>query len=435
MKMSETKTIDVKGLEHTQRESMIFPGIEELKYNETLRIVLEFNPLPLVYMLKARDEFELSYENKGPEEWILNVKRIAPGGGKGDQFKELLKSLKGDKVSEEAKEKARKLLQTVDAKTLAIVEQGLIREGVSHGEIRESLCDIHLEVLKDSLVASRIHVHAPHPIHTFMEEHVVILDNLKELRSLVERLKGINSFESMEPNLEKLADIAHHLVEAESHHQREEDSLFPRLEKHDITEPPAIMKMDHVEFRKRKKELYQLARNPRDYDFDEFQKKIIELGEYLSRELESHIFKEDNILYQIGLQVLSPEEWEAAKKECDKIGYCCFTPEDQKKEKEIVELDLRPMPPSERHEKIFQTWDVLKPGETLRIINDHDPKPLHYQYEAEYKNQYEWEYEQSGPKDWMIKIKKGLKRNEKCLATSSGYRLYENQHRREQYYG
>ena len=72
----------------------------------------------------------------------------------------------------------------------------------------------------------------------------------------------------------------------------------------------------------------------------------------------------------------------------------------------IVELDLREIMPFERHELIFQKWDALKAGETLRIINDHDPKPLHYQFEAEYKDQYAWEYEQKGPKDWMVKIKK-----------------------------
>lgn len=60
-------------------------------------------------------------------------------------------------------------------------------------------------------------------------------------------------------------------------------------------------------------------------------------------------------------------------------------------------LDLRPMPPYERHEKIFQVWDTLKPGEALKIINDHDPKPLWYQFEVEYKGKYEWEYEQKGP--------------------------------------
>ena len=77
---------------------------------------------------------------------------------------------------------------------------------------------------------------------------------------------------------------------------------------------------------------------------------------------------------------------------------------ESKSKEGIMELDLRPIPPFERHEKIFQMWDALSSGETLRITNDHDPKPLRYQFEAEYKNQYEWEYEQEGPKDWIVKI-------------------------------
>ncbi len=94
------------------------------------------------------------------------------------------------------------------------------------------------------------------------------------------------------------------------------------------------MKMDHEEFRKRKQALYQFAHNPEDCQFNESKQKCIKLGEYLTRELESHIFTEDNLLYQITLQTLSDEEWREVKKECDKIGYCCFTPEDQKQQRE-----------------------------------------------------------------------------------------------------
>ena len=328
--MNASKTIDVKGLGHAEREELIFPGVEALKTNETMRIVMEFNPIPLVYMLKVQDEFEITYEKEGPDEWILQIVRIAPKGDKKEQFKELLKDLKKGEVSEETKEEAKTLLQTVDATTLGIMEQELIREGVSHDEIRSSLCDVHLEVLRDSLVSKRLEVSAPHPVNTFMQEHKMILDNLNELGSLVERLKEITSFADMGQDREKLKDIAHHLVAAESHHQREEGILFPKLEKHDIVEPPEVMKIDHVEFRKRKQELYKLAHNPSDHDFRKFAIKVIELGEYLTKELESHISKEDNILYQIALQTLSQEEWEQVKRGCDKVGYCCFTPEDQK---------------------------------------------------------------------------------------------------------
>ncbi|MGQ9630473.1 MAG: DUF2249 domain-containing protein [bacterium] len=69
-------------------------------------------------------------------------------------------------------------------------------------------------------------------------------------------------------------------------------------------------------------------------------------------------------------------------------------------------LDLRPLPPFERHEKIFARFEALRPGDTLTIINDHDPKPLHYQFEAERKGEFEWRYEERGPKDWRVAIKK-----------------------------
>lgn len=404
--MAEVRTVDVKGLEHEKRENLIFPNVDGLREGDTLRLVVEFNPLPLVYMLRAREEFEVGYEKEGPDEWILKVTRVAAAQDRKGHLKELLRELKEGDASERCREKAKQLFNAVDAGTLGMIEQELIREGVSHEQIRESLCDIHLEVMRDALVSKRLEVTAPHPVHTLMEEHKVILKTLGDLRSLLDRLKVMTTFKDFEKDEKNLREIAHHLVEAESHHQREEEVLFPRLEAHDVVEPPAIMKMDHVEFRKRKQALFQLANNLSDYDFAEFKMKVNELGEYLVKELESHIFKEDNILYQIALQVLSPQEWEEIKKDCDKIGYCCFTPGDQSGKPLVVELDLRPLPAFQRHDKIFATWGSLDPGQALKIINDHDPKPLRYQFEAEFKGHHTWQYEQTGPRDWVVKIGK-----------------------------
>ncbi len=247
-----------------------------LKAGETLRIVVEFNPVPMVYLLKAQGTLDVAYEKEGPDEWILRVTRTGPSPDKKQQFKELLIELKEGEVSQETKEKARTLLQEVDAKTLGVLEQELIREGISHDTIRKSLCDIHLDIMRDSLVAKRIAVEAPHPVHTFMEEHKVILENLRELAALVNRLRWMNSYAEMGGDLAKLQDIAHHLIEAEAHHLREEEALFPAIEKRDITEPPQIMREDHVEFRKRKQELYQLAHNPGGIGFPEFKARVTE---------------------------------------------------------------------------------------------------------------------------------------------------------------
>ncbi|MBI4377816.1 MAG: DUF2249 domain-containing protein [Nitrospinae bacterium] len=73
----------------------------------------------------------------------------------------------------------------------------------------------------------------------------------------------------------------------------------------------------------------------------------------------------------------------------------------------ITQIDIRKIPPSERHPGIvFEKWNRLNVGETLQIINDHDPGPLRYQFEIGYKDSFIWEYVTKGPKDWIINIKK-----------------------------
>jgi len=46
-------------------------------------------------------------------------------------------------------------------------------------------------------------------------------------------------------------------------------------------------------------------------------------------------------------------------------------------------LDLRDVPPPERHPKIHNAFEDLEHGEALEIINDHEPKPLFYEFQAE----------------------------------------------------
>lgn len=41
------------------------------------------------------------------------------------------------------------------------------------------------------------------------------------------------------------------------------------------------------------------------------------------------------------------------------------------------------MPPAERHPTIHEAFDELESGETLTIVNDHEPKPLFYEFQAE----------------------------------------------------
>jgi len=86
------------------------------------------------------------------------------------------------------------------------------------------------------------------------------------------------------------------------------------------------MREEHVELRAKKAELHDLLKNPERLPYQEFVKELNAIADYLTRELGNHIFKEDNILYQVALQVIEEERWKKIKEQCDAIGYCCFTP-------------------------------------------------------------------------------------------------------------
>ncbi|MCA9679052.1 MAG: DUF2249 domain-containing protein [Myxococcales bacterium] len=71
-----------------------------------------------------------------------------------------------------------------------------------------------------------------------------------------------------------------------------------------------------------------------------------------------------------------------------------------------IDLDIRIVPPREKHPTIFRTFDGLSPGEGFTLINDHDPYPLRHQFEATRTGQFSWTYVEEGPAVWRVLIEK-----------------------------
>ena len=67
-------------------------------------------------------------------------------------------------------------------------------------------------------------------------------------------------------------------------------------------------------------------------------------------------------------------------------------------------LDVRDLTAPKRQPVILGTLDELEPGETVMLINDHDPEPLSYKLQSEHPGEYRWEYLQQGPDEWKVKI-------------------------------
>jgi len=244
-----------------------------------------------------------------------------------EELKQILKELNRRGDVARAREEASEFLKNVDGKTLSEAEQELLEEGAVTQDDLRKLCGLHLAVLGEGLEEQKPQLEEGHPVRTLMAEHEIILRNLEELRQIVEQAEASQGFIDIAADrLPRLREISDLLLETESHHQREEEALFPRLEREGITGPPRIMRLEHEELRAKKKELAELLRHVDEMEFPEFVHALRRTGGYLAGTLKDHIFKEDNILYPTALQTLGPEEWREVLGECDTIGYCYFTP-------------------------------------------------------------------------------------------------------------
>ncbi|MBI5561155.1 MAG: DUF2249 domain-containing protein [Deltaproteobacteria bacterium] len=75
-------------------------------------------------------------------------------------------------------------------------------------------------------------------------------------------------------------------------------------------------------------------------------------------------------------------------------------------EEETMEkiLDVREMTPRERHPRIFDTFRALNEGEYFILVNDHDPRPLLYQFQNEHDGEFEWWPLEQGPTAWRVAV-------------------------------
>ncbi len=241
-------------------------------------------------------------------------------------LKEVLKQLHAGASPESVKENFKKVLENASSEDIAKVEQELVKEGMPREELRR-LCDVHLAVLGDQLEKQKMQVPEGHPINILMEEHKILTQHAERLEVLVGMIEEACDVVHVGDVLTEVQNIVKDFQDAETHYLREENVLFPTLEKHGITEPPAIMWMEHDRIRQQKKQLRTLVDNWNSMGFTDFKTKLTETATPFCGILPSHFYKENNVLFPAAMQVIPKEEWAGIRQEFDKIGYCCFTPQ------------------------------------------------------------------------------------------------------------
>ena len=244
---------------------------------------------------------------------------------KKNMLRELIKQLHAGVSPLEVKERFKQVLEGVSPLEISKIEQELIEEGMPREEIQR-LCDVHLAVFREQLEKQKLDIPLGHPISILMEEHKIMLQLAQKLEAIANKVQQASDISYVSDEIHSLEHIAEDFRDSEKHYLREENVLFPVLEKHGITEPPSIMWTEHNQIREKKKELHNLTRNLNTLKFQDFKEQLREIAGAFSNFLSSHFFKENNILFPTASQVITDNEWKEIRKEFDEIGYCCFTP-------------------------------------------------------------------------------------------------------------
>jgi uncharacterized protein (DUF2249 family) len=60
----------------------------------------------------------------------------------------------------------------------------------------------------------------------------------------------------------------------------------------------------------------------------------------------------------------------------------------------------------DKHPAIFAAYAALSAGESMVLINDHDPRHLREEFEQDFAGAFAWDYLCREPRDWQIRITK-----------------------------
>ncbi len=177
------------------------------------------------------------------------------------------------------------------------------------------------------LLASTLHqtIRADHPLELLRKEHELMLELAGQLKQTATTLAqtGPDSADSLEARARALAA---ELKAGETHYFREENCLFPALERRGIADPPAVMWMEHDQVRETKKRIFgalgeggpisQAARG-----------ELVAAAESLASLLASHFLKEDRILFTMATHVIENSEWAPMLRQFGEIGFWKVVPE------------------------------------------------------------------------------------------------------------
>jgi len=164
-----------------------------------------------------------------------------------------------------------------------------------------------------------------HLLNQLYQEHRQIKGYLDELERISRALPRYKTYDEAQELFDHLKKLCKNLLAAEPHHQREENILFPEMEKRGVTGPPSVMRTEHEGLREFKQKLADLVNHPVPDNFSDYKARVMYLATGIVGFLRQHIYKEDFVLYPMANRIIKDTDlWQEMKRRSDEIGACRF---------------------------------------------------------------------------------------------------------------
>ncbi|GBE26096.1 hemerythrin HHE cation binding domain protein [bacterium BMS3Bbin03] len=245
-----------------------------------------------------------------------------------DLLKHMILQLHKGEAPDAVKKQLIRLMGQVPYSDVVMAEQELIAEGMPQIEILK-LCDLHSAALKGIIEKDETrHVPPGHPVHTFEHENRAIEWEIASLRKLFDELDELADEEDATDLFLSIRKHFNALLDVEKHYQRKENLLFPFLEKNEITGPSTVMWGKHNEIREFLKASIEALEAVQSITAGEAGTVVKLVLIPAVDAIEEMIFKEEQILFPMSLDVLAENDWIEIYRQSLEIGFCLYDPKE-----------------------------------------------------------------------------------------------------------
>ncbi|ACS90790.1 MULTISPECIES: DUF438 domain-containing protein [Thermococcus] len=249
---------------------------------------------------------------------------------KKEQLKKLLLRIHGGEDVNKLKEEFRQVLSGISPLEIPIIEQELVKEGISARDIAK-MCDLHVELFREAVKGTdeleERDLPDGHPLKTLYLENKEIMKDAEMLNLYARTLATTKDKRMRGEILGVLEELVNDLKKVGfTHYNREEMLIFPYIERRGLTAIATVLWTKHDEIRFMIKRLAELLRKKDEMSWEEFLERFKEKAGEAAFALSDMVFRENNIFYPTLKALLSKGEWKAIRQQEDEIGYYKVNP-------------------------------------------------------------------------------------------------------------